>query len=212
MAARKVSKACSTILIAAAMTATPASAGPNDNRDGATTVTETAYAPNPGEAVSPAPRSPGSTLAIQTMDQSPRGNPLSAIPLSVLSETRERPVFSASRWPPTVARVSASPPSAPPVAPAAPDLHEPPPLTLLGTIVNGASPVAIVKSASSEVVSSVRIGEENLGWRLKSVAARSILVEKGDHSVTLGFPAPQDSNGAQASPSVSLRDTKRGQH
>jgi hypothetical protein len=44
------------------------------------------------------------------------------------------------------------------------------------------------------------------------VAARSILVQKGDHSVTLGFPAPQDSNGVQASPSVSLRDTKRGQH
>ena len=212
MAARKVSKACSTILIAAAMAAAPASAGPNDNRDGATTVTETAYAPNPDETVSAAPRSPGSTLAIQTMDPAPGGNPLSAIPLSALSETRERPVFSASRWPPTVARVSASPPSAPPVAPAAPDLHEPPPLTLLGTIVNGASPVAIVKSASSEVVSSVRVGEESLGWRLKSVAARSILIEKGAQSVTVGFPAPQNSNGAQVSPSVSLRETKRGEH
>ena len=212
MAGRKVSKVCSALLIAAAMTAAPASAGPNDNRDRAPAFSETAYAPNPDDAFSASPRLPGSTLAIQKLDQAPEGNPLRAIPLSALSETRERPVFSASRRPPTVARVSASPPPAPPVAPSAPDLHEPPPLTLLGTIVNSASPVAIVKSASSEIVSSVRVGEENLGWRLKSVAARSILIEKEDHSVTLGFPAPQDSNGVQASPSVSLRDTKRGQH
>ena len=152
------------------------------------------------------------TLAIHKLDQAPEGNPLRAIPLSALSKTRERPLFSVSRRPAAIAHVSASPPSAPPVAPPAPDLHEPPPLTLVGTIVNGATPVAIVKNASSETVSIVRLGEENLGWRLKSVAARSILVEKGAQSVTLGFPAPQGSNGAQVSPSLSLRETKRGEH
>ena len=65
----------------------------------------------------------------------PSGNPLWAVPLSALTATQERPIFSASRRPPQRAVV------APPVdqvsAPAPQKVAEPerPPLALIGAVV-----------------------------------------------------------------------------
>src|ERR1700759_4356458 len=50
----------------------------------------------------------------------PSGNPLWAVPLSALTATQTRPIFTASRRPPQVAAVAPAPelPPAPPPAPA----------------------------------------------------------------------------------------------
>src|SRR5260221_7023565 len=72
----------------------------------------------------------------------PSGNPLWSVPLSVLSATQERPIFSASRRPPPRAVV------APPVnlvaAPAAkPAEPERPTLALIGAVVGESDAIAV---------------------------------------------------------------------
>src|SRR5438552_3274555 len=70
-----------------------------------------------------------------TGEQPVSGNPLWAIPLTALSTTRERPIFSPSRRPPEPPAVVAAyvPPAKPEPAPPAEPNH--PLLTLVGTIV-----------------------------------------------------------------------------
>jgi hypothetical protein len=106
------------------------------------------------------------------------GNPLWAIPISKLSATRERPLFSASRRPraPTVA---AAPVSAPVVA--KPVALQPPPFTLVGTIFF---------DPASKIATGVREGERASGWTLRSVDSRSAVLEGGNRMVTLDLPEP----------------------
>ena len=119
------------------------------------------------------------------------GNPLSEIPLSTLSATRDRPLFSASRRPPVVAR---------PVAPLPPPKLPPPPpeqpsFTLAGTIVSKKASVAILQRSNTDAVFRLRVGEENNGWRVQGISLRSIVVKKGEQSVELNLPKP---NGTPA--------------
>jgi general secretion pathway protein N len=114
------------------------------------------------------------------------GNPLWTVPLSSLSATRNRPLFSVSRRPPFVAApIVAPPPKQEALAPPAP---ERPLLTLIGTIVSPKASVAILQGSSAESVSRLRIGQENDGWRVRGIGLRSIVVEKGAQSVQLGLP------------------------
>jgi hypothetical protein len=116
------------------------------------------------------------------------GNPLWTVPLSALSATRDRPLFSASRRPPIVALPIVAPPQkqealAPPPA-------ERPLLTLVGTIVSRRASVAMLQGANAEAISRLRVGQENEGWRVQGIGLRSIVVEKGAQSVELGLPRP----------------------
>jgi hypothetical protein len=115
------------------------------------------------------------------------GNPLWAIPISKLSATRERPLFSASRRPraPTVA---AAPVSAPVVA--KPVALQPPPFTLVGTIIGENSRIAIFFDPASKIATGVREGERASGWTLRSVDSRSAVLEGGNRMVTLDLPEP----------------------
>src|SRR4051812_9893598 len=65
----------------------------------------------------------------------PSGNPLWSVPLSVLTATQERPIFSASRRPPP--RAVAGPRIEPAIVPAAPAPAEieHPPFALIGAVV-----------------------------------------------------------------------------
>lgn len=67
----------------------------------------------------------------------PRGNPLWAIPVRAMTETRDRPLFSASRRPPTPV-IPEAPDPAPRSMPVAVKPAEPeqPPVILVGTIVS----------------------------------------------------------------------------
>ena len=122
------------------------------------------------------------------------GNPLWAIPISKLSATRDRPLFSSSRRPPppTVAGAPAPPPTAV-VKPVAP---ETPPFTLVGTIIGENSRIAIFFDENSKTATGVREGDSASGWTLRSVDPRSAIVEGSGRTVTLDLPEPT----AQESP------------
>jgi general secretion pathway protein N len=124
------------------------------------------------------------------------GNPLWAIPLSTLTETRERPLFSASRRPPVVAASIVAPRKHVVLAPPPP---ERPLLTLVGTIVSRKASVAMLQGANVEAISRLRIGQENNGWQVREISLRSVVVEKGARSVELDLPRP---NNAPATSSV----------
>ena len=102
------------------------------------------------------------------------GNPLWAIPVSKLSATRDRPLFSSSRRPPppTVAAAPAPPPAV--VKPVAPEL--PPPFTLVGTIIGENSRIAILLDETSKTSTGVREGDSASGWTLRSVETRSVIL------------------------------------
>ena len=127
-------------------------------------------------------------------DPSPTANPLWAIPISKLSATRDRPLFSVSRRPRTPAAPSA--PAQTPTAIAQPQAPATPPFTLVGTIIGDDNRIAIFYDETSKIASGVREGESASGWTLRSVDPRSATVEGSGRTVTLDLPEPS----AQAGP------------
>jgi general secretion pathway protein N len=121
------------------------------------------------------------------------GNPLWTVPLRALTATRDRPLFSASRRPPVVAvPIVAPPPKQEALAPPPP---ERPLLTLVGTIVSRKTSVAMLQGSNGDVISRLRVGQQDDGWRVRGISLRSIVVEKGEQAVELDLPKP---NGAPA--------------
>jgi hypothetical protein len=129
----------------------------------------------------PAPAAPAAERVLSA-------NPLWAMPLAQFPVTRERPIFSPSRRPP-------SPAVAPAVVPkmvAVPKPKEPdrPQLTLLGTIVGDEEGFGIFLDQSTKAVVRLKVGEDFQGWRLRSVQGREIALEKDEQVVTLVLPQP----------------------
>jgi general secretion pathway protein N len=127
------------------------------------------------------------------------GNPLWAIPLKELSNTRERPLFSPSRRPPPPAVVEK------PYVPPPPRVETKPPpeplmLSLLGTIAGGGSGVALFMEKSTQEVVRLRTGESHQGWVLRSLHGREAMLEKGDRKETVTLPSPGDGTAAAAPP------------
>ncbi len=127
----------------------------------------------------------------------PTGNPLWAIPASKLSATRDRPLFSVSRRPPTPAAPAAPAPTSTVAQAPAP---ETPPFTLVGTIVGGDSRIAIFYDDTSKIASGVREGERASGWTLRSVDPRSATLEESGRVVTLALPEPSGEIGPPPAP------------
>jgi general secretion pathway protein N len=141
--------------------------------------------------VSGAPRAPDPA-------KSRAGNPLWTVPLSALSATRDRPLFSASRRPPIVAvPIVAPPPEQEALAPPPP---ERPLLTLIGTIVSPKASVAMLQGSDAEAISRLRVGQENDGWQVRGISLRSIVVEKGAQSVQLDMPRPNETSAVASLP------------
>jgi hypothetical protein len=115
------------------------------------------------------------------------GNPLWAIPVSKLSATRDRPLFSASRRPraPVVAAAPSPSPSAPPAAPPAP------PFSLVGTIIGENSRFAIFLDQASKTATGIKEGASVSGWTVRSIDPRSTVVEGSGRTVTLDLPEPK---------------------
>lgn len=156
----------------------------------------------------PAMIGPGEPAArIQT------GNPLWAIPLRVLTETRDRPLFSASRRPPPAAVVAAPEiASLRPTARAAVPDH--PLLTLVGTVVGNREGIGIFVDQASKSVIRLRTGQDHDGWMLRAVHERDVVFESRRREAILALPArnatdqPINSavNPAQAPPSGTWMD------
>jgi hypothetical protein len=110
-------------------------------------------------------------------------NPLWAIPIEKLSITREHPLFSASRRP--------DPPVvAPPDPVAKQTAAESPQFTLVGTIVSSSEQSAVFVLDSSKSTFRVKTGDSIMGWTLRAVDTRSVVVGKGTAYVTLALPGP----------------------
>jgi general secretion pathway protein N len=114
-------------------------------------------------------------------------NPLWAIPLTSLSNTRERPIFSPSRRPPpppreaTVAVVRTPPPKPPPA-----ELQ----LSLVGTVIGGDQSFGIFIDQATKTALRLRLGDEYQGWHLKSVQGRDVSLERDQQKIVLSLPAP----------------------
>jgi hypothetical protein len=136
-----------------------------------------------GEIAAPQPTAPENPDQRQ---RPPPGNPLWRIPMSSLSATRERPLFSASRRPPL-------PPPSPPAANAAPSPPaelERPPLTLQGTAIGKPRDIALLLDETAKGSVRLHVGEAAEGWYLRSVDRRTVAVEKDSRIVVLSLPAP----------------------
>lgn len=118
----------------------------------------------------------------------PRGNPLWSVPLSALTATQERPIFSASRRPPQRAVVApvAEEASAPPPKPVA---EGPPPLSLVGAVVGEGDSIAVFVDRASQKTIRLRPGEAHAGWVLSSVLRREVTLKKDDRTETIGLKA-----------------------
>jgi hypothetical protein len=112
-------------------------------------------------------------------------NPLWAIPLSALSGTRDRPIFTSSRRPPAPAVAPAAIPKLTPK----PKDSEPPPLSLVGTIASGEEGFAIFLDQSKTPL-RLKVGEDYQGWTLRSVQGREAALEKDQQVVVLALPQP----------------------
>jgi general secretion pathway protein N len=115
----------------------------------------------------------------------PGGNPLWAVPLSVLSVTRDRPIFSASRRPPQQA--VATPPVEHVIAPPPPAGPEHPPLSLIGAVVGDNDAIAVFLDRTNQKIVRLRQGDTHAGWEVSSVHGREVTLKKADQTETLGL-------------------------
>jgi hypothetical protein len=145
---------------------------------------------NPGLDVTGHAMPPPDVTAKPVETPAVSANPLWAIPLSALSATRNRPLFTPSRRPPApiVANVPApvvARPTAPP--PAVPD-H--PNFVLVGTVAGETDSVAVFIDNATRDAVRLRTGEGHSGWVLQSVDRRTAILQKGGQTETLELPKP----------------------
>ena len=128
--------------------------------------------------------------------RTPSANPLWAIPLSQLSETRDRPIFSPSRRPPPVAAAAVAPVKLPP-----PKREiRPPQLSLVGTIASEDESFGIFLDQSTKAALRLKVGEDYQGWKLQTIRGREVTMKKDGHAAIMTLPEP----GEKASGSVRL--------
>jgi general secretion pathway protein N len=128
----------------------------------------------------------------------PSGNPLWAVPLSALTATQARPIFSASRRPPQPAVVAPAPVLA--SAPPPPTEAEHPPLALIGAVVGAGEAIAVFLDRATQKIVRLRPGESHGGWKLSGVESREVTFKKDDRSETLVL---QRRDGATETPAAS---------
>jgi general secretion pathway protein N len=128
------------------------------------------------------------------------GNPLWSVPLSVLTATQERPIFSASRRPPP--RAVAGPPIQPVIASVAkPAEPERPTLLLIGAVVGDSDAIAVFLDRTNQGIVRLRAGDSHAGWVLSSVLPREVTLKKADQTEVLALQR-QDGPGAPGIPGM----------
>ena len=134
------------------------------------------------------------------------GNVVLAVPLSKLSATRDRPIFSPSRRPPPPPAMM--PVIAKPVERAKPSEPENPPLVLVGTVVGEDSGIAVLVEQATENVVKLRVNESHQGWTLRSIQGREVTFQNDRKSSVLAL-APPGANSEPASSQAALEPLKR---
>jgi general secretion pathway protein N len=134
----------------------------------------------------------GQKRAVGTLSTS--GNPLWSVPLSVLTVTQERPLFSASRRPP--ARAVIGPRIEPPPAPVVEKPAERPSLALIGAVVGESDAIAVFLDQANQGILRLRQGETHAGWVLSSILQREVTLTKDDRTEVLVLRRPSVSPGS----------------
>lgn len=115
------------------------------------------------------------------------GNPLWAIPLGSLRESRERPIFLPSRRRPVPA--VSGPPRASAPAPAV--AAAPPTLALVGVIANETDSIGIFRDTLTNDHIRLRPGEAHQSWLLRELRRSEAIFEGADESsVVISLPRP----------------------
>jgi general secretion pathway protein N len=129
------------------------------------------------------------------------GNPLWSIPLSVLTATQERPIFSASRRPPprAVAGPRIEPVYVPPPKPAEP---EHPALALIGAVVGDSDAIAVFIDRTNQRIVRLRAGDTHAGWELSSVLPREVTLKKADQTEVLALQRQEGPAGSPGTPGL----------
>jgi hypothetical protein len=133
------------------------------------------------------------------------GNVVLAVPLSKLSMTRDRPIFSPSRRPPPPPAMM--PVIARPIERAKPAEPENPPLVLVGTVVGEDSGIAVLVEQATENVVKLRVNESHQGWTLRSIQGREVTFQNDRKSSVLALAPPGGSD--PASSQAALEPPKR---
>ncbi|QHP67819.1 general secretion pathway protein GspN [Bradyrhizobium sp. LCT2] len=115
-------------------------------------------------------------------------NPLWGIPLTRLSATRDRPIFSPSRR--ALVLPVSTPIAAVPVPPLSSKRPEKPALSLVGTVVGGLESFGIFIDQSSKLSLRMRVGEQHDGWVLREVRAREVMLENPSKKAIMSMPHP----------------------
>ncbi|MGY3621032.1 hypothetical protein [Bradyrhizobium sp. USDA 10063] len=148
---------------------------------------------------SPPPSEPVTTVRAVPPQAAPArslpANPLWGIPLTQLSNTRERPVFSPSRRPPPVA-VAEPVVTRPPPPPRKKEV-EPPQLSLVGTIAGDDEGFGIFLDQSTNAALRLKVGEDFQGWRLSAIHGREVTMEKDEQGAVLTLPLPGSEGGGE---------------
>jgi hypothetical protein len=134
--------------------------------------------------------------AVTAGERRPTGNPLWAVPLRVLSATRERPIFSPSRRPPAPPVVAAPQAPSPPPPAAKPAEPDHPLLSLVGTVVGEGEGIGVFIEDATHNVLRLHTGQDYSGWVLRAVEGREARFDKNDRSARLALPAPGGSDSA----------------
>jgi general secretion pathway protein N len=146
--------------------------------------------------VAPAAAEPVTTVRIVPPPaaplRAPSANPLWGIPLTQLSGTRDRPIFSPSRRPPPAA-VAAEPAIVRP--PPRKKEIEPPQLALVGTIASGDEGFGIFIDQSTKAALRLKVGEDFQGWKLLTIRGREVTMGKDERSAVLTLPQPGGQDG-----------------
>ena len=183
------------ILLLATALAAPAAtlALPTDTPD--PSAPQRADAP-PISSVWEQPATPEPVIIVTTPEPQPAApqrtlspNPLWEIPLSRLSTTRERPIFSPSRRPPPVVIAAPPAPAAPPPPPKLPRVERPQ-LSLVGTVSGDDERFGIFVDQTTKAALRLRIGEDYQGWKLRAVQGREVTLEYEQQSAILTLPQP----------------------
>ena len=111
------------------------------------------------------------------LPQPGQGNPLWAIPLESLRETRDRPLFSATRRPPPPV-VAEAPKVSAPVAASPPAAPEKPQVTLVGVVHGLRLDLVVLVDETDKSLVRLRVGQSVRGWTVHGLDARAATLEK----------------------------------
>jgi hypothetical protein len=141
----------------------------------------------PAATVTGAPAEPARRTGPAASSLTQAGNPLWSLPLSALSVTRERPIFSPSRRPPPPVIAAPYVPPASPPQPSKPPEPDHPLLTLVGTLAGDSQGVGIFVNEADKTPLRLRTGEDHEGWILRTIRGGEATFEKGKRTATLAL-------------------------